>query len=517
MDAFVAKHAPAIRGVLSCCDRVLFRGYVPLMSGYAMAEFLKLKQVQRRTLKSFLLTQAERVKKHALSIATEARRPYQYLSGPARKEDLARQIAERDGIAEGLVCVFSVLEPCRTFSLVWKDTQPFVQPAWRKCLHLYFYFLDRQLGLIHVKVQTWFPFPLQVYVNGHEWLARRLDRHGVRYCKRDNAFLQVSDLARAQQLADGFATVDWPRVLGRYARRVNPLLRDLLAPMQYYWVTAQAEYSTDVLFRSPQALEHLMPRLLTYSTLYFEAREVMAFLGRKVHGNFQGDVVTDQVDFSQMPKRLPGRRVKHRMKRNWMKLYNKEGVVLRVETVINDPEEFRIRRRVRRHGRSVMAWVPLRKGVAYLSRYQEICGQCNGRYLDALAHVDDPTPAIRALDALSARAATPDGRTVRPFNPVARQDRTLFEVLMSGEHVLHGFTNRELREHLVRVGFPLAAEAAKQSGQVTRLLRRLHIHQLIAKIPRSRRWRVSLHGRRTMAAAVKLREVAYPSLYAEAA
>jgi hypothetical protein len=517
MDAFVAKHEKSIRGVLSCFDRVLFRGYVPLMSGYAMAEFLKLKQVQRRTLKPFLLTQAERVKKHALSMAAEAQRPHQYLTGPTRKEELARQMAQRDGITEGLICVFSVLEPCRTFSLVWKEAHPFVKPAWRKCLHLYFYFLDRQLGLIHVKVQTWFPFPIQVYVNGHEWLAHRLDRHGIAYRKQDNVFVHVSDLERAQQLADGFASVDWVRVLGRYARRVNPLLRDLLAPMQYYWVTAQAEYSTDVLFRSHQALEELMPRLLSYSTLYFEARDVMAFLGRKVHGNFQGDVVTDQVDFSQMPKRLPGRRVKHRMKRNWMKMYNKEGAVLRVETVINDPEEFRIRRRVRRHGRSVMAWVPLRKGVAFLSRYQEICGQCNRRYLDALAHVDDPTPAIRALDALSARATTPDGRTVRPFNPVARQDRTLFEVLMSGENVLHGFTNRELREHLVRVGFPLAPEAVKQPGQVTRLLHRLHIHQLVAKIPRSRRWRVSLNGRRVMAAAVKLREVAYPSLYAEAA
>ena len=115
-----------------------------------------------------------------------------------------------------------------------------------------------------------------------------------------------------------------------------------------------------------------MPRLLTYSTLYFEARDVMAFLGRKLTGHFLGDVVTDQVDFSQMPKRLPGRRVKHRMKRNWMKMYNKEGAVLRVETVINDPEEFRIRRRVRRHGRSVMAWVPLRKGVAFPSRWRRL-------------------------------------------------------------------------------------------------------------------------------------------------
>ena len=106
---------------------------------------------------------------------------------------------------------------------------------------------------------------------------------------------------------------------------------------------------------------------------------------------------------------------------------------------------------------------------------------------------------------------------MRPFNPVARQDRRLFEVLMSGEHFLHGFTNRDLRQHLARVGFPLAADPAKHSGQVTRLLRRLYVHQLVAKIPRSRRWRVSLNGRRVMAAAVKLREIAYPGFYAEAA
>ena len=163
-----------------------------------------------------------------------------------------------------------------------------------------------------------------------------------------------------------------------------------------------------------------MPRLLSYSTLYFEARDVMAFLGRKLTGHFLGDVATDQVDFGQLPKRLPGRRVRHRMKRNWMRMYNKEGVVLRGERVINAHEECRIRRRVRRHGRSVMAWVPLRTGVAILSRSRAIRGQCNGRSLDALAHVDDPTPAIRALDARMAGAATPDGRTVRPFTSVAR-------------------------------------------------------------------------------------------------
>jgi len=198
-------------------------------------------------------------------------------------------------------------------------------------------------------------------------------------------------------------------------------------------------------------------------------------------------------------------------------MYNKEGSVLRVETVINQPDEFKIRRRVRRQGRHVMAWVPMRKGVAFLPRYRQICAQTNARYLHALAHVDDPTPAIRALDALTARASSPNGRTVRPFNPLSRHDRVVFEALLSGEHALHGFTNHGLRQKLARTSIPLATDPRKQSAQVTRLLRRLHAHRLIAKIPHSRRWRVSLSGRRIMATALKLREVAYPSLYAEAA
>ncbi len=164
-----------------------------------------------------------------------------------------------------------------------------------------------------------------------------------------------------------------------------------------------------------------------------------------------------------------------------------------------------------------MAWVPLRKGVAFLSRYREISAQSNDRYLEALAHVDDPTPAVRALDRLTTRAASASGRTVRPFNPLSRGERTLFEALLSGEHALHGFRNRDLRDKLTLAHYPLNSDPAKRPGQVTRLLRRLHAHRLVAKIPHSRRWRVSRSGRPTMATALKLREVAYPALYRDAA
>jgi hypothetical protein len=185
--------------------------------------------------------------------------------------------------------------------------------------------------------------------------------------------------------------------------------------------------------------------------------------------------------------------------------------------VINDPEEFRVRKQVRRDGKTVMAWVPLRKSVTMLFRYREITAQSNVRYLDALSQVQDPTSAVRDLDALTTNASTKDGRTAKAFNPLSRNERMLFEVLLAGEYTLHGFTNRDVRQKLAQTLYPLATEAEKQPGQVTRLFRRLHAHALIAKIPHSRRWRVSLAGRRTMTTAIKLREVAYPSLFAAAA
>ena len=96
MDKFIEQHADRISGTLGCFDRVLFRGYLPIMSGAAMAAFLKSREVWGETLKSFLLEQAERLKRHALDLCTREGRPYEYLSHATKKEDLARKIAERD-------------------------------------------------------------------------------------------------------------------------------------------------------------------------------------------------------------------------------------------------------------------------------------------------------------------------------------------------------------------------------------------------------------------------------------
>lgn len=509
MATFLDNHADKILGTLSCFDRMLFRGYLPLESGFAMHEFVRFHGVQRNQLKDFLTAQAERLKRHAIAMAAKAGRPYEYLARPLRKQDWARELADKDGVTEGLVGILSVLEPCRTFSLVWQQGKPLIRPAKRKCLFLYYYFVDRDLGLIHVKVQTWFPMRVQVYVNGHEWLARKLTQHGIQFLQRENAFLRVQDLPRAQAFADRFVTLPWVNTLQRYASRVNPLLGGLLGGMQYYWATTQAEYSTDILFKSRHDLAELMPRLVEHSLVSFGATDVMSFLGRKLHGGFQGELVSDLLE-CELKGRLPGRRVKHRMKGNWIKMYDKFGSILRIETVINQPAEFRVRRRVRRLDKRVTQWVPMRKGVAWLFRYRDVSLKCNMRYLNALSEVADPSAALRQLDKITTRRKNSKGRTVRPFNPLARCDRDLFRALLAGEHFIQGFSNQQLRAKLSALGVHLPSDSRSQSSFISRMLARLHTYGLVAKIPRSRRWKVSAQGCRVMSAAIRMRDEQFP-------
>jgi hypothetical protein len=255
------------------------------------------------------------------------------------------------------------------------------------------------------------------------------------------------------------------------------------------------------------------PRLLSHSTLCFGVREVMNFLGRKLNGNFQGEVVSDLSSFAC--RRVGGSRIKHRVKQNWLKMYDKAGLVLRVETVINNPNEFRVRKQVLRNGKQRTEGVELRKGVAYLFRYREVSLQASARYLDALAVVDDPTQGKQALQRLTTAKKDPAGRSCPGFNPLTQHDATLFKSLMAGEHCLHGFTNRDIRARLTST--PLlrsrADDPKKASAKVGRCFRRLHAHGLIAKIPRTRRWRVTNYGRNVMGTSMYLREHHFPNVY----
>ena len=187
-------------------------------------------------------------------------------------------------------------------------------------------------------------------------------------------------------------------------------------------------------------------------------------------------------------------------------MYDKHGCVLRVETVIYEPYEFNVRRR----GRRTLGWHPLPKGVAYLPRYAAVSAAANQRYLDALAVVDDPAPAHPALERLVQPVRDPHGRSSRAFNPAAAADLALFTAVLRGEHTLQGFRNREVRTRLFG---PTAATDRRRSAQVSRLVKRLHLRALVAKVPRSRRWRLTQRRHALMSTAVQLHEDHFPSVF----
>lgn len=518
---FVTQHAQDVIGVLSGLDRLrLLATLRPLYQPSFMSRYLSRVSVLLKDFGSFVSSWTDRVRAAAQQVADQAGRPLTYLpTRSARKELLARDLARREGLTQGLVGVWSVTEPCLT-SFVRRDREQkklVLRLAPGKCLHYYFYFLHEQLGLLHLRLQTWFPFAMNVGLNGRHWLARQLDQQGIGYVQRENCFTWIEDVPRAQALARQQLQTGWPTLLQPLVEHCHPHAAELCRPLalSYYWSVSESEYATDVMFKSPAALARLYPAFLRQGIQHFGSTEVLRFLGHKtpahgrVHGNHQGEIL------STLKARPEGLRLKHQAGGNSIKLYDKQGSVLRVETTLNRPHEFRVYRASERDPEGKKRWQVLRKSVSDLHRRAEICEAANGRYLQALASV---RVGERAGDVAQrvCRPVQQDGRRYRALNPWAEEDGALLGVINRGEWKVRGFRNRDVRAAL----YPKQADAItlrRQSGRVTRALARLRAHGLIKQIGGSYRYQLTREGQTIVTALLAARQANVEKLIALAA
>jgi hypothetical protein len=485
---------------------VIFKGYLPFSDEAHLHRFIDHSlRIKRKDFLAFAEEKATLLVTHAKELAARHNAPYVYLQGYHRQEDFVQQQIRARRLSEGLVCVLCCQETCRTVKLRYGDGRPRLVCTRRPQRVLSFYFLDPQFGLRHVRVQTWFPFTTQVYVNGHDWLARQLHDAGSGFVQHDNAFTHLDDPAQAQFLADRFPRLDWVKILDGWARQVNPLRGEpWLKGQGYYWVIDQAEYSTDVLFQDRPTRADLYPRLLDHACLHFSAQDVLTFLGRRLHPRFDGEVLTDC-----KKDRGPGARIKHRVKNNWLKMYDKFGQVLRSETVLNNPREFTVRRRVQRQGRSQMDWCPMNKGVANFYHYHEVARAANDRYRSALAIGDRPPSSAKILDQVSKPARLGSQRR-RGLNLLRVQEQTLFRAVLRGEHHVNGFRNRDIQAVLFPTRVRDVAEQRRRTAHVSRLLQLLRAHGLIAKVAHAHRYRTTTKGQALMSAAIYARYKVFP-------
>jgi hypothetical protein len=493
MSPLLERYRDKIRGVLGCFDRVIITGSLPDISyADAMTRYLRHHKIPIFQYTQWAERLRDQLRDNASRLAKDNDLEIEYLGQRRfRKEERVKQILAKRGNHPGLVHIFSAVEPCSSYR-PWHDkktSETFLKPRPSKCLHYYFYFVLPELGLCYLRVPTWAPFRLQFYFNGHNYLAAALQQEEISYELVDNAFFCIEDFPRAQELADALNPKHIHRLLNQAAQDYCPVLGHFRSG--YHWSLMQVEYATDIVFRRRQDLEALYETLTRTAIHAVKAEHVATFLGRKLTQAYEGELGND------FHTRIEGTRIKHQMGRVSIKMYDKRGLVLRIETTANDVSFFKHRRKVvHRDGSSEIKLAPLRKTLYSLPALQKLMAAANRRYLEFLSTLEDPTVGLRNLLKIS-KTVRKQGKSFRGFNLFAGEDLTLFRAIVRGEFNISGFQNRNLRAYLKN----------KTSSQVGRLLKRLRNHGLLKKVPARNKYYLTRLGRRVVATALKLREL----------
>ena len=402
MNPFIERHQDKISGVLSCFDRVVITGTLPDI-GYAgaMAGYLNAHEIRLFDYPHWAEPLRDELRHHAEQLAAEAGLEIEFIRchKAFRKEDRIQAILATRGKHPGLVHVFSAMESCTAYR-PWHDKNKghtTLKPTSGKCLHYYFYFIDELFGLCYVRVPTWAPFRLQVYFNGHNWLAQRLIKVGIPFEMADNAFLYIADPPQAQRLAERLDAKQLHRRLNQWAKQFCPVHERFRSG--YHWSFMQVEFATDVLFDQQSTFQPLYESIIRSAVHTVKADHVATFLGRKLTITYQGEVGND---FST---RIQGTRIRHQMGPSSIKLYDKAGIMARVESTTNDVSFFKTHRWVeQREGKPQWKLAPLRKNIYSLRDLRKLMKAANERYLAYMAAIDNPDAGLKGIDIMSAPA-----------------------------------------------------------------------------------------------------------------
>ena len=500
MESFIQQYEKDVIGHLSGFDRLVIRGTLrALASVRGMFTYLRQAGVLLKDFGGFVMEKTRLLKEATCAEAIRLNRPVQYLPSPKiSKEQEARQIAQADGIKEGLICVLRSVEPCLSYEVFRNKEHKKLElvPRLRKCLFFYHYWIHPVFGFMNARIQSWFPFSVQVCLNGREWLARQMDQAGIRYDRLENCFPWIEDVRKAQALMEEQLRTQWPTALRMVARALNPAHEQIVCPFHddYYWSTYQGEWATDVMFRSVEALQRIYPALVRHGICAFDSTEVMRFLGKKPQAQFKGEVITDY------GKRVEGIRLKHQLKSNSLKLYDKYGRVLRGETTVNDPRDFKVYRPKEGDPQGPQSWRPMRKGVADLHRLAQISQASNERYFQALACVKVDRLVGDVVESVC-RPARWKGRRVRPLRPWSKEDTALLRAINRAQFNIAGLRNRDL----VSILFPgehFPQIKRRLGARVSHRLRILRAHGIIRKVHGTHRYQLTPKGRQVATAVI---------------
>lgn len=488
------KYPDKINGIITCYDRMIIQGYIPGWShAEGMTGYLKANNIRIFDYSSFSQPFTEQIRSNAQRIAEENGIEIEFIRKlhAFRKDDRIQKIISETGKTEGLVHIFSAMESCSTYK-PWHDKttgKTFLKYDQSKCLHYYFYFIDKEFGLCYLRVPTWAPFRLQFYMNGHNLLAHKLRKKDISYRMHDNAFLEISDMETAQKLSDRINPEDLHKVLDIFAKRYCPVPESL--GLAYTWTIQQIECATDIMFRKPEYLQPLYDEIIRTAIFTVKPDNIATFLGQRITYNCKKEVGTN---YNQ---RILGTRIKHHMGDVSIKMYDKFGVVLRIESTCNDVGSFRVKREVNhRDGTTTEQKAPLKKSIYSLYQLFTIMKAANYRYFEFVSSFDDHSNGQKKLTEITNPVIEKE-RSYRGLNFFNARDLEVLAAVSRGEYMTFGMQGKDIRQHLSGIS----------PSAMSRIFKRLRLHGLIERVKGSYKYFLTAFGKEVIAAGLTVKNL----------
>jgi predicted transcriptional regulator len=492
MENFTNKYKDKIHFSLSCYDRLIITGSLPEIShSQGMTSYLYSKGIRIFDYAKFAEGLRATIRKQIDSISSESGVEVQYLKKSGiRKESLVSDILKKRGDHSGIVCILSTLEGCNTYK-PWYDKQngkPFLKSDVSKCIHYYVYFVDEVLGLGYIRIPTWCPFRLQIYFNGHNYLACKLKQHGIDYTMIDNAFDSISDPVKAQELSDGFSVEELHRKFDELAWKYCPVYKEL--GLRYHWSVMQAEYATDLIFHKQEELQPIYNEIIATAIHTVKPDNISTFLGKKLDPRYQGEIGNNY------NIRIEGTRIRHSIGAVSIKMYDKFSKILRIETTCNDISFFKhFREVVHRDGTKSNKMATLKKNIYSLTLLANNLKAANKRYLDFIAAIDNKEVGRKRLEKVT-ESKSENNRNYKGFNFFSKDDMSILLAILRGEFNISGFRNKNIQKLL---GF--------DGAKVSRIIKRLRIHGLVKKAKDSYKYYLTKLGKETIIMSQKIKEL----------
>jgi len=499
MDLLTTTYRNKIAGTLSCLDRVIITGTIPqICYSQGMTSYLYSQNIRIFDYAKFAEPLKEELRANAEQIAEENNIEIEFVrKSHIRKEDIVKKVLDKRGYHTGLVHILSAMESCNSYK-PWHDKKTgktFLKGTQGKCLHYYFYFIDSYLGYGYVRVPTWCPFKLQVYINGHSILANELDRNNIKYTMLDNAFDYIEDLPdgqsgfeKAQEICDDIDIKKIHDRLDILSKKYCPVISHF--GQVYHWSIMQAEYATDIVFKKQKDLQAIYSELVATAIHTVKPDNIATFLGHKVEPRYQGEMGNNY------NVRIQGSRIKHSMGKSSIKMYDKFSKILRIETTTNDVSFFKHYREVEhRDGTTAMKDAPLKKNIYSLTLLSLLFKASNRRYLEFISAFDNKEVGRKRLDKVT-KSKKQNNRNYKGFNLFSNEDLTLLLTVLRGEYNIFGFRNKDIRMKIPDFN----------TGKISRLLKRLKVFGLIKKAGKTYKYYLTKLGKELIVIAENLKE-----------